>query len=1030
KLTPFAVDAALLGDYSTPWEQMDRQLGVSTTFINLPAINFKKEEQSHPSQTVEPAMQNQIRQRQGQGQVMDQTLQAFMEDRFAADFSQVRLHTDAQAAQMSKDLGAKAFTTGTDVYFGAGHFQPQTKEGQRLIAHELTHVQQQNGGAIQRKEDPKNDSFADQLEAKLKDGRFGTAFLDLNDHLNWSGLADKKKWLADHPKIRYLFLQNQLGNTVAEVYTPEKLAVMDPKEAFAIIDCWYQTEQDKQELYAAYMPVFENLVQAVHPYSGKNIGDFVKDLVQRIKRQTYASDQLNHEFHSIHLLAPTVHRKVLFYHQHEALFEAVSKKFDPFSGLTLQTYERLTDTNSIDRKEALQIYETLKGVGDEQRRAFLDTALFAGALESDKDAEKYYKQKYKAQYKALPHNWDFALPWNSEHWYTPFADRVTVDHAELMSNNLNYEDKGTRKFVFDRGIDSSINRDKGQTTRDTDRLMEQIETNFENLERLDLLLPVAVRGGLASKVSALIQQKSNQITRAQKKLFTRHGFMPGTNYTYHADKAEAVNYHKWEWWYFTKETLFGGKSGAAISEQRGTFDLTEMQALGTNKGSLGGMKFSKTAYAGDDYYNTTWLDEQVDNHSGSSTLKPNLEATKGAKRRGNVFASIRDSVKQANIYASSLPFEGINYFADGSLYRSGPGVIQGLSIHLSWTKDTSDPDNSIQLKLGIENLELNDLQLIAPKSTIAIGKILTQGFRIDLSQRHLPAAEGLFWGLFKNADFMMKSLMELLPTTIQVLPYAILAMTEEFQGGAAHEYKDAFGDLMQNKFYNLRSTFSFTGLQVKDMYDTTAGFLDDFSISEKGSDGKPKRQTIELHETLSWHIDAQFNIKRRQKSIDKKIREEKSDLMGSDDHEKLTDLETAYDTLFATYMDEKTTYNEKGSLRTKLLDNMSKQRALNQDLDLNFAKFVKENPFYDPLDIIVLEEEKKRLQLDYDYLDKDFHQDQKIAAGDGGRIERFEARKRLAEMEAKYKSFDVDMHLKGIQLQGGNYVRDLINDSL
>jgi hypothetical protein len=67
----------------------------------------------------------------------------FMETRFGEDFSGVRVHTDAHAAQSSRQLDAVAYTIGRKIFFAAGQYRPQTRVGQRLLAHELTHVVQQ-----------------------------------------------------------------------------------------------------------------------------------------------------------------------------------------------------------------------------------------------------------------------------------------------------------------------------------------------------------------------------------------------------------------------------------------------------------------------------------------------------------------------------------------------------------------------------------------------------------------------------------------------------------------------------------------------------------------------------------------------------------------------------------------------------------------------------------------------------------------------------------------------------------------------
>ncbi|MFV8752549.1 eCIS core domain-containing protein [Nannocystaceae bacterium ST9] len=91
--------------------------------------------------------------RAGQGRPLDAGLRASFESRLGADLSRVRTHTDGEAQQSARELQARAFTWGSDVYFGPGAWAPESRSGQRLIAHELAHVLQQGQGrtqAIQR----------------------------------------------------------------------------------------------------------------------------------------------------------------------------------------------------------------------------------------------------------------------------------------------------------------------------------------------------------------------------------------------------------------------------------------------------------------------------------------------------------------------------------------------------------------------------------------------------------------------------------------------------------------------------------------------------------------------------------------------------------------------------------------------------------------------------------------------------------------------------------------------------------------
>ncbi len=84
------------------------------------------------------------------GRPMDTGTLQFMESRFGQDFSQVRVHTDAQAAHSAAAIQARAYTSGRDIVFGQGQYQPSSERGRRLLAHELVHVGQQREGAVQR----------------------------------------------------------------------------------------------------------------------------------------------------------------------------------------------------------------------------------------------------------------------------------------------------------------------------------------------------------------------------------------------------------------------------------------------------------------------------------------------------------------------------------------------------------------------------------------------------------------------------------------------------------------------------------------------------------------------------------------------------------------------------------------------------------------------------------------------------------------------------------------------------------------
>jgi hypothetical protein len=79
------------------------------------------------------------------GQPLDRGTREFMEGRFNHDFSAVRIHTDDRAAESARSVSARAYTVGSDVVFRHNMYRPSTTDGQRLLAHELAHVVQQQG---------------------------------------------------------------------------------------------------------------------------------------------------------------------------------------------------------------------------------------------------------------------------------------------------------------------------------------------------------------------------------------------------------------------------------------------------------------------------------------------------------------------------------------------------------------------------------------------------------------------------------------------------------------------------------------------------------------------------------------------------------------------------------------------------------------------------------------------------------------------------------------------------------------------
>jgi hypothetical protein len=93
--------------------------------------------------SVSPALEQNITTSKGGGSPLPNGIRTNMESSMGADFSNVRVHTNSNAAGMSSQLGAQAFTHGNDIFFNSGKYNPDNKSGQHLLAHELTHTVQQ-----------------------------------------------------------------------------------------------------------------------------------------------------------------------------------------------------------------------------------------------------------------------------------------------------------------------------------------------------------------------------------------------------------------------------------------------------------------------------------------------------------------------------------------------------------------------------------------------------------------------------------------------------------------------------------------------------------------------------------------------------------------------------------------------------------------------------------------------------------------------------------------------------------------------
>ncbi|MGR9053952.1 MAG: eCIS core domain-containing protein [Gammaproteobacteria bacterium] len=182
----------------------------------------------------------------GAGKPLELLLRQDMEQRFGRDFSKIRLHTGGAAEKAARDINAEAFTLGNAIVFGTGQFSPDSYRGKQLLAHELTHVVQQDStptvSAVQRFESPEHQDFGDKGLKEL------AAFLSTPEGKQWLERykidPDAVAKLSQDPflsgkKIRVGNLQLSPGDVIAlmgDFYrSPEALMKAPPEEVASLL---------------------------------------------------------------------------------------------------------------------------------------------------------------------------------------------------------------------------------------------------------------------------------------------------------------------------------------------------------------------------------------------------------------------------------------------------------------------------------------------------------------------------------------------------------------------------------------------------------------------------------------------------------------------------------------------------------------------------------------------------------------------------------------------------------------------------
>lgn len=188
----------------------------SSLSLSAPAPALRRKSAGESSGMLAPPIVHRVL--ESPGQPLDTGIRSYMEPRFQADFSRVRVHTGALAAESARAVNALAYTVGTDLVFSSGQYQPHSSSGGMLLAHELAHVAQQRSapmpwvqrqGATGGTPKPRQDYVFLMGEDPANTGNpfFTVAAAYFHTHLptatfvdNQRSLAEMLRWIASNVK--------------------------------------------------------------------------------------------------------------------------------------------------------------------------------------------------------------------------------------------------------------------------------------------------------------------------------------------------------------------------------------------------------------------------------------------------------------------------------------------------------------------------------------------------------------------------------------------------------------------------------------------------------------------------------------------------------------------------------------------------------------------------------------------------------------------------------------------------------------
>ncbi len=191
-----------------------------------PLASFIQRKESSAVTVASDSVSNQINATKGSGSSMDRHTQSFMQNRFGTDFNDVKIHTGGEAIQMNRELSAKAFTVGNDIYFNEGQYNPNSDEGKHLLAHELTHTVQQSDLVLKKVQKKCTSEAPDKDETIYTTGE-GEA----KKKYSYAEESSAEAFISKHPELNLICHKiKEAAGYVFTIYLKSKSPDPSPKD--------------------------------------------------------------------------------------------------------------------------------------------------------------------------------------------------------------------------------------------------------------------------------------------------------------------------------------------------------------------------------------------------------------------------------------------------------------------------------------------------------------------------------------------------------------------------------------------------------------------------------------------------------------------------------------------------------------------------------------------------------------------------------------------------------------------------------